>query len=42
MSVPLAWKGYLLTVACPSDVVLGRWVTPVDADADLTGTARLN
>jgi len=30
-----AWNGYLLTVACPCGVVFGRWVTPVDATADL-------
>ena len=42
MSVLLAWNGYLLTVACPCGVVFGRWVTPVDTDADLTGIARLN
>ncbi len=31
-----AWNGYLLKVACPCGVVFGRWVTPVDATADLT------
>jgi hypothetical protein len=30
-----AWNGYLLTVACPSAVVFGRWITPQEADADL-------
>jgi len=37
-----AWNGYLLTVACSCGVVFGRWVTPLDADADLLGIARLN
>jgi hypothetical protein len=37
-----AWNGYLLTVACPCGVVFERWVTSVDADADLIGIARLN
>jgi hypothetical protein len=37
-----AWNGYLLTVACPCDVVFARGVTPEDADADLLGIARLN
>jgi hypothetical protein len=31
-----AWNGYLLTVACSCGVVFGRWVTPEDADRDLT------
>jgi hypothetical protein len=26
-----AWNGYLLTVACPCGVSVGRWVTPQDA-----------
>jgi hypothetical protein len=30
-----AWNGYLLTVACPCGVTFERWVTPVEADADL-------
>ena len=30
-----AWNGYLLTVACSCGVVFQRWVTSVDADADL-------
>ena len=29
------WNGYRLTVACPCGLVFGRWVTPVDATADL-------
>jgi len=37
-----AWNGYLLTVACPCGVVLGRWVTPEEADADLLRFAKLN
>jgi hypothetical protein len=37
-----AWNGYLLTVACSCGVVFERWVTPVAADADLVGIARLN
>jgi hypothetical protein len=37
-----AWKGYLLTVACPCGVVFERWITPEDADADLIRIARLN
>jgi hypothetical protein len=37
-----AWNGCLLTVACACGVVFERWVTPVDADADLIGIARLN
>jgi hypothetical protein len=36
-----AWNGYLLTVACPCGVVFERWVTSVDADADLISWARL-
>jgi hypothetical protein len=36
-----AWNGYLLTVACLCGVVFGRWVTPLDADADLISWARL-
>ena len=31
-----AWNGYRLTVACRCGVVFKRWVTPVEADADLT------
>jgi hypothetical protein len=31
-----AWNGYLLTVACPCGVVFERWVTPQDAELDLT------
>jgi len=30
-----AWNGYLITVACPCGVTLGRWVTPEEADRDL-------
>jgi hypothetical protein len=37
-----AWKGYLITVACPCGVVFERWVTPEDRDADLVRIARLN
>jgi hypothetical protein len=37
-----AWKGYLLTVACPCGVVFGRWVTLGEADADLLHLAGLN
>jgi hypothetical protein len=37
-----AWNGYLLTVACPCGVVFQRWVTPVEADADLLRLATLN
>jgi hypothetical protein len=37
-----AWNGYLPTVACPCGVVFERWVTSVDADADLVGSARLH
>ena len=37
-----AWNGYLLFVACSCRVVFERWVTPVAADADLVGIARLN
>ena len=33
--------GYLLTVACPCGVVFERWVTSVEADADLGSWARL-
>ena len=36
-----AWNGYLLTVACSCGVVFERWVTSVDADADLISLARL-
>jgi len=31
-----AWNGYLLTEVCPCGVVFERWVTPEEADADLT------
>ena len=37
-----AWKGYLLTVGCFCGVVLERWVTPEEADADLLRLAALN
>jgi hypothetical protein len=37
----LVWNGYLLTVSCACGVVFERWVTSVDADADLVGIARL-
>ena len=37
-----AWNGYLLTVTCPCEVVLGRWITPEEADADLLRLASLN
>ena len=37
-----AWNGYLLTVACPREVIFGRWVTPEEADADLRQFALLN
>jgi hypothetical protein len=33
---------HLLTVACPCGVVVERWVTPEEADADLLRLARLN
>jgi hypothetical protein len=36
-----AWNGYLLTVACPCEVVFGRWVTPLDAELDLLHAASL-
>ena len=36
-----AWNGYLLTVACRCGVVLGRWVTPEDADLELFRLASL-
>jgi hypothetical protein len=36
-----AWNGYRLTVACPCGVVFERWVTSVDANADLISWARL-
>jgi hypothetical protein len=35
-----AWNGYLLTVACACGVVFERWVTAVDADADLISWCR--
>ena len=41
-ATPPAWNGYLLTVACPCGVVFQRWVTPVEADADLLRLATLN
>jgi hypothetical protein len=31
-----AWNGYQLTVVCACGVVFERWVTPEQADADLT------
>jgi hypothetical protein len=31
-----AWNGYRLTVACACSVVFERWVTPEDAEDDLT------
>ena len=37
-----AGNGYLLTVACRCGVVLGRWVTPEDADLELFRLALLN
>jgi len=37
-----AWNGYRLTVACVCGVVLERWVTPEEADADLPRLATLN
>ena len=37
-----AWNGYLLTLTCSCGVVFQRWVTPVDADADLITWARAN
>jgi hypothetical protein len=37
-----AWKGYLLTVACPCGVMFERWVTPEEADAGLLRLAALN
>jgi hypothetical protein len=36
-----AWKGYLLTVACPCGVMFERWVTPEEADAGLLRLAAL-
>jgi len=36
-----AWNGYLLTVACSCGVVVERWVTSVEADAELISWARL-
>ena len=35
-ATPPAWNGYLLTVACSCGVVFERWVTPEEADADLS------
>jgi hypothetical protein len=35
-----ARNGYLLTVACSCGVVFGRWVTLMDADADMISWAR--
>ena len=40
-ATPPAWNGYRLTVACPCDVVFERWVTSVDAGADLISWAQL-
>jgi hypothetical protein len=40
-TTPPAWNGYLLTVVCSCGVVSERWVTSVDADADLISWARL-
>jgi hypothetical protein len=36
-----AWNGYLLTVASSCRVVFERWVTSLDADADLIAWTRL-
>ena len=36
------WNGYLLTVACPCRVVFERWVTPLDAELELSRAASLN
>ena len=35
-----AWNGYLLTVACPRGVVFRRWVTSLEAEADLISWRR--
>jgi len=35
-------NGDRLTVACACGIVFERWVTPVDADADLIRLASLN
>ena len=35
-----AWNGYLITVACPCGVVFERWVTPVEAEANLISWSR--
>ena len=35
------WNGYLLTVACPCRVVFERWVTPLDAELELSRAASL-
>jgi hypothetical protein len=37
-----AWNGYLVTVACLCGVTFERWVTPLDVELDLVGTASLN
>jgi len=37
-----AWDGYLLTVACLCGVVFERWVTPEDAEGDLSLLALQN
>ena len=37
-----ASNGYRLTVACACGVVFERWVTPEDADVDLSRWAALN
>ena len=37
-----AWNGYLLTVACSCGVLLGRWITPEDAELDQLRAASLN
>ena len=34
-----AWNGYRLTVACACGVVFERWVTPEDADVELSTRA---
>ena len=36
-----AWNGDLLTASCPCGIVFERWVTSVDADADLIAWTRL-
>jgi hypothetical protein len=37
-----AWNGYLLTVACPCGVVFERWVTPVEVEAGLLSSSRID